>query len=197
MASKIRVSEIVVPGKAATSFAGKRLLNNWWNEVRSSRRFELWLIPKCYLYVGTHKRFAPNIFVHSLITSQIGFLLRQRVLQEFEILAEAVQRRPRGAKENSVLRRLTREEFKRLRATGVISYPEAIAVIVVPPLNRNPVTKERPVPTSSLDNSMPKEQDQIVPSRPPLPLSTMLPLNEPDDLDDVDYDLPYNARAKI
>lgn len=47
----------------------------------------------------------------------------------------------------TILRRLTRFEFKALRETGIIPYPDAVAVLVVPPVNRDPTTKLRPRPS--------------------------------------------------
>lgn len=47
----------------------------------------------------------------------------------------------------TILRRLTRSEFKTLRETGIIPYPGAVAVLVVPPVNRDPKTKRRPRPS--------------------------------------------------
>ena len=74
----------------------------------------------------------------------VEHLLRLRVLQELEMLADRLQTHPRMAEDVPVLRRLTRAEFKAIRTSGLITHRGAIAVLVVPPLNKDPVSKERP-----------------------------------------------------
>jgi len=44
----------------------------------------------------------------------------------------------------TLIRRLTRAEWKSIKSTGVIPYGNAVAVVVAPPLNRDPTTKMRP-----------------------------------------------------
>ena len=98
---------------------------------------------------GIFKRISSHLHVPSRLEEQIGHLLRVRVLQELEFLADQLQARPLGAKNHPVLRRLTRREFQTIRATGVIGDDSAVAVIIVPPLNRDPATRQRPLPSSS------------------------------------------------
>ena len=74
----------------------------------------------------------------------VEHLLRLRVLQELEMLAHRLQTHPHMAEDVPVLRRLTRAEFKTIRTSGLITHRGAIAVLVVPPLNKDPVSKERP-----------------------------------------------------
>lgn len=97
-------------------------------------------------------RYGANIFFSKHLCSHISYLLRLRVLQELEVLTDALKRN-RGRIEfgadadPTILRRLTRSEFKILRETGIIPYPDAVAVLVVPPVNRDPRTKLRPRPS--------------------------------------------------
>lgn len=83
------------------------------------------------------------------LCSHIGYLLRLRILQELEVLTGALKRNS-GRHEfdcdtdPAILRRLTRSEFKTLRETGAIPYSGAVAILVVPPVNRDPKTKLRP-----------------------------------------------------
>ena len=48
-----------------------------------------------------------------------------------------------------------------MKETGVIPYEDAVALIVVPPLNRDPVTKERPTPSSSPERPPPEREVKI------------------------------------
>jgi hypothetical protein len=123
---------------------------------------------------GISKRISPNLRVPSRLAEQIGHLLRVRVLQELEFLADQLPTRPLGAKDHPVLRRLTRRELQMIRATGVIEDDSAVAVIIVPPLNRDPATKQRPLPSSSpalVDEEIP--QKLASPKRSVLPISTL------------------------
>lgn len=143
------------------------------------------------LRVGYYKRLAPNLNIHGLLGDQIGHLLRLRVLQELELLADRLQTRPPLSKGNSTLiRKLTREEWKSIKTTKIIPFLNAIAVIVAPPLNRNPITKARPSPTMDLLG-----QEESTPGRhPPPPLSILRPVAQADhSLCDLDYFLPVST----
>jgi hypothetical protein len=71
----------------------------------------------------------------SSLPDYIGHLLRLRILQELELLAERLQARPQGAGESPLLRRLTWKEFSAIRAGKPLEDQDAVVVIVVPPLN--------------------------------------------------------------
>ena len=116
----------------------------------------------------------------------VGHLLRLRILQELELLVERLQARPpHGAEEAPLLRRLTWKEFSAVRAgREPLQDPDAVAILVVPPLNRDPTTKTRPAPTTSpLPEPEPEPETPLplaLEERPrttndgrPLPLSTM------------------------
>lgn len=112
------------------------------------------------------------------ILDQVSHLLRVRVLQEIELLADRLLCRPRGSQENPILRKLTRAEFKDFRNTGVLPSKNAVAVLVVPPLNRDPVTKQRPEPSNSM---LPVEEEPLkAPRRPAPPVSTLHPAQPAD-----------------
>jgi hypothetical protein len=118
--------------------------------------------------------------MHSLLAHQIGHLLRVRVLQELELLADRLKHHPRGSEDATLIRRLTRAEWKSIKATGIIPYENAVAVVVVPPLNRNPITKTRPEP--SIDAGASEEDtttSQTAKHRPLPPLSTLYPTAKP------------------
>jgi hypothetical protein len=72
-----------------------------------------------------------------------------RILQELELLAERLRARPQGAEESPLLRRLTWREFSAIRAGKPFQDQDAVAILVVPPLNRDPITKKRPTPNTS------------------------------------------------
>ncbi|KZV69844.1 hypothetical protein PENSPDRAFT_464775 [Peniophora sp. CONT] len=78
------------------------------------------------------------------VIAQIGHLLRLRILQEVELLTARIQARPQAACETSLVRRLSRAELSALRATGALPYEDAAAVLILPPLNKDPETKSRP-----------------------------------------------------
>jgi hypothetical protein len=146
--------------------------------------------------------------MHSLLASHVGHLLRVRVLQELELLADRLQTRPQGSEDSTLIRRLTRAEWKSFKSTGIIPYENAVAVLVVPPLNRDPLTKKRPepyvdadpikqdvatytpLPTGQSKASVDIELDQPTPARPSPPLSTLHPVAEPSDHNDLPDYLP-------
>jgi hypothetical protein len=113
----------------------------------------------------------------------ISHLLRLRILQELELLALRLQVRPQGAEESPLLRRLTWNEFSAVRAGKPLEDPDAVAVLVVPPLNRDPTTKARPVPnTSPLPPTLPSvEVRPMTRNGDLLPLSTMCHAGLPKD----------------
>lgn len=113
----------------------------------------------------------------STLPAYIGHLLRLRILQELELLIERMQASPQGAKESPLLRRLSWKEFSAVRTGKPLQDQDAVAILVVPPLNRDPATKMRPVPsTSPLPPEPPSEKEGQSTSTHqgnPLPLSTM------------------------
>ena len=94
--------------------------------------------------------------VHSLLAAQIGHQLRLKVLQQLEILAESLRCTPQGSCENLVLRRFTRSEWAEIKTTGRITQPGAVAVLVVPPLNKR---------TALEDSQM---SSRVLPTLPPV-----------------------------
>ncbi|KAF4602264.1 hypothetical protein EYR40_005469 [Pleurotus pulmonarius] len=95
----------------------------------------------------SYRQILPKVPVHSLLISQTEHLLRVRILQEFALLSERLQSNPRTAYSPMVLRRLTRTEWESVKASGTVAWPDAVAIIVLPPLNRDPLTKKRPNPS--------------------------------------------------
>jgi hypothetical protein len=125
---------------------------------------------------AAYKRIGHHLSVHAHFAEHIAHLLRVRVLQELELLGDKMESllgRPGALYRSRIIWRLTRHEFKSIRASGVIPYPNALAVLVVPPLNRDPVSKTRP--EGSMSASPLVECEQPTPVNPPLPLSTLHP----------------------
>ncbi|KAG5637014.1 hypothetical protein H0H81_006114 [Sphagnurus paluster] len=130
-------------------------------------------------YGGSKRRAGTNIY--PLLADHIAHLLRLRVLQELELLADKLQtllNKPKQLqpKLNSrVIRRLTRAEWNNLRTEGIVPYPNAIAIIVLPPLRKDPITKQPPKPSMS---AAPLVPDPATPKPRPfsLPLCTMHPV---------------------
>jgi hypothetical protein len=113
----------------------------------------------------------------SSLPEYIGHLLRLRILQELELLAGRLQARPQCAAESPLLRRLTWKELSGIRAGKPVQDQDAVAILLVPPLNRDPATKKRLLPNASpLPEPLPEQ-----PTRDPLPLSTMCHALSPED----------------
>lgn len=121
-----------------------------------------------YHHQGSYKRFAPLVRMSSRFAQHVGHLLRVRVLQELELLAEQLRNHSKTSS-GCVLRKLTRAEFQLIRETGTIPYPDAAAIIVVPPINRDPVTKMRPAPSKDTTFDPQILAESPAPKRPSLP----------------------------
>ena len=100
-------------------------------------------------------------------------MLRVRILQELHVLLQSMRRRPHDS-EAYLLRRLTRAEWGALKKSGTIPQEDAIAVIVVPPIKGDPVTRTQPEPSMS---SLPPTEPAPTKTGPrPLPaVSTLMP----------------------
>lgn len=125
------------------------------------------------------RRVTANPHLHSLVVKQISHLLRVRILQELQLLAEQMQHWSTRLPVPPILRRLTREEFKDVKNTGTIPYPNAVALLVVPPLKPDPQSKKK-VEASMSALPLTEEAEKIPPGvqdRPSLPLSTLYPLS--------------------
>ncbi|KAI0068927.1 hypothetical protein BV25DRAFT_1817850 [Artomyces pyxidatus] len=98
---------------------------------------------------GRYQRIIPNLTLPPMLPQYIDHILRLRVIQELEILVDQLQTRPQNSKDAPLLRRLTRAEFTLLCERHVLPDRDALAVLVVPPPNKDPVTKQRPAPNTS------------------------------------------------
>ncbi|KAL1761505.1 hypothetical protein FB107DRAFT_286136 [Schizophyllum commune] len=116
--------------------------------------------------------------VSPVLLDQTLHLLRVRVLQELEVLRLALERdhpKRREGCTSPIVRRLTRAEFVHIREFDTIPHPDAIAVLMCPPVNRNPSTRSRPA--GDMSASPPSEAGMTVkPARPPPPHSTLHPV---------------------
>jgi hypothetical protein len=123
---------------------------------------------------ATYRRIGHSLSTHALFAEQTAHLLRLRVLQELELLADKMEwliGKPRAVYNTKIIRRLTLREWKSIQETGVIPFRDAIAILVVPPLNRDPVTKQRP--EGSMSAAPLAQHERPTPLAPPLPLSTL------------------------
>ncbi|KAG7097125.1 hypothetical protein E1B28_004503 [Marasmius oreades] len=113
-----------------------------------------------------HQRFGTE--VHAFLGEQIRHLLRLRVLQELQLVYEQLRFRPRKMANQTLIRRLTRSEWKELQSSGVALIENAIAILVVPPVNRDHITKARPEPSmaSSPPSNVSSNRTQDATSRP-------------------------------
>ncbi|KAI0787095.1 hypothetical protein BC629DRAFT_1593623 [Irpex lacteus] len=100
-----------------------------------------------------------NLPADSLLAQHVGSVLRTRVIQELEILGEQLRCRPVHSQEVPVLRRLRRSELRQIKQDGILSLEGAVAVIIIPPLNKNPASKERPEPSTSAPPTISSSRD--------------------------------------
>lgn len=125
---------------------------------------------------GSYRRLSSNMVMHSWLERHIAHILRLRVLQELHVLEERLRAHPEGAQEAPLLRRLTRAEWGQMKSSGVLPCENAIAVLVVPQLNRSVTTKRRPEPSMSAVPPMAEESSANM--RSSLPISTVLRTTE-------------------
>ncbi|KAJ7068131.1 hypothetical protein C8F01DRAFT_1334653 [Mycena amicta] len=98
------------------------------------------------------------------LMEQISHQLRLRVLQEVFLLAKALRINSDASLSHPpIIRRLRRMEWTQLRESGILPYPGALAVVVLPPVNRDPETKKREYTHDALSPLPPAETK----SRPP------------------------------
>ncbi|KAJ7095241.1 hypothetical protein B0H15DRAFT_828654 [Mycena belliarum] len=129
---------------------------------------------------GKYKRHGASM--HARLPEQIAHLLRLRVLQELQLIAKQLEMlyRTRTGPASSrppVVNRLTRAEWDTLRTTGVLPHSGALAVLVVPPVNRDPITRQRPPAVGAMGGAplVDASQPHIPPSpkRPSPPLCVL------------------------
>jgi hypothetical protein len=133
--------------------------------------------------------------VPPLLSLRIGYQLRLRVLQELELLTKRLAMKALDDPAATVLRRLTRSEWKIVLRTGTIPYRDAVAVIVVPPVNKHPETKEKPQASAQLDvtDIVQDDADSLTNSeRPRPPLSVLHPVSR-----DQSHPLLPNAQTPL
>lgn len=119
-----------------------------------------------------------TVVANAKLGDQVLHLLRLRVLQELERLAVHMQYtiiRDDVEDSGPIIRRLTADEFSAIENSGTIPYQNALAIVVVPPLEKDPVTGEFPRASMS-----PMPFSEGTDSSPPLgitlpPLSVLLP----------------------
>ncbi|KAI0347361.1 hypothetical protein BDW22DRAFT_521946 [Trametopsis cervina] len=134
-----------------------------------------------------HRRYLNDIApTGSLLIQHIGHVLRVRVLQEIELLTGRLQARPLLAESRPVIRRLRRSEWMDIKNEGIINHEGAVAVLVIPPLNRNKETKERPAPSSS---SLPAEERPVEGNKS-FPISVLHPSRQLETGEDTSGFLP-------
>ncbi|KAF9509858.1 hypothetical protein BS47DRAFT_1348673 [Hydnum rufescens UP504] len=124
---------------------------------------------------GQHKRIHFKAEVHSLLISQVDHLLRIRILQELELLAERIQNKRQGAGAAPIIRRLTRDEWIALKTVNVLPPDSSsIAVLVVPAVQKSRFDS----PSASIAQSQTLDEALAEPS-PDSPSSSLPPPNPP------------------
>lgn len=97
------------------------------------------------------RKISQNLTVAPLLSVRISHQLRLRVLQELELLTKRLAASPLDDPAATVFRRLTRSEWNVVRQTNSIPHKDAVALMVVPPVNQNPETKEKAQFSAQLD----------------------------------------------
>jgi len=128
---------------------------------------------------GSFKRISPHVIYSPRLPDYIAHLLRLRVLQEFELLAERLEYKVKTLKHPKVystviLRRLSRAEWGLMRSSGLIPYQNALAVLILPPVNKDVVTRTRP--KGSMSVALTEVDDQKKPAA--RPLSVLMPASQ-------------------
>ncbi|KAI1796246.1 hypothetical protein LXA43DRAFT_659735 [Ganoderma leucocontextum] len=184
----IRMSPAIIPGDTTkTTFLPSGIEHPAFRPFRGGKSKYLlcWKpVLERALKTGAYRRFTPEsssqMTMHPLVIDQVSHSLRVRVLHELHLLARQL-RRVQQPMVPPVVRRLTRAEWSEIKSTGVVPFKNAVAVLVVPPPNRDPETKQRPVPNYS---SIPVEGDRY--DSTPLVLSEMHPTAPQEDWELVD-----------
>ncbi|KAM5534275.1 hypothetical protein V8D89_012003 [Ganoderma adspersum] len=184
----IRMAPAIIPGDTIkTAFLPSGIEHPSFRRFRGgkSRYLLCWKpILERALKTGVYRRFRPEqsseMTMHPLVIEQVSHALRVRVLHELQLLARQL-RRLQGPMVPPLVRRLTREEWNEIKTTGVVPFKNAVAVLVVPPPNRDPKTKQRPVPNYS---SIPVEGDRF--DSTPHALSKMCSTAQQEDWEFVD-----------
>ncbi|KAG6855003.1 hypothetical protein C0991_005932 [Blastosporella zonata] len=115
---------------------------------------------------STKRRAAHSVQAHPFLADHVAHLLRLRVLQELELLADHLDASNSKSKSKPrLLRRLTLSEWRIIVETGTIPHPGALAVLVVPPLQKDRITRLRPMPNMS---AAPPPPDTLPPPKNPV-----------------------------
>ena len=132
---------------------------------------------------GQHKRIHSKAEVHALLFAQIDHLLRVRILQELELLAERVQNKQKGASEAPVIRRLTRGEWITLKTDGILPLDlSAMAIFVVPAVQKSLLQSSSAATDQSQTSNEAAEKPSLdsssssLPPRQVLPIASLRPL---------------------
>lgn len=91
---------------------------------------------KIHVHSGKLKRIPFSVKSHSLLSEQLGYQLRNRVLQELDLLADRLRCTPSKSRETIVVRKLTRSEWNDIKSSGWLSHPGAVAILIVPPVQK-------------------------------------------------------------
>lgn len=153
-----------------TFCAGEQLCNSFTKRVRA-----FWFLNRTHIHcssAGSWKGLTLGAAPHAKLVEQTQHLLRVRVLQEVQLILERVgQAAGKKSNRTPLLRRLTREEFASVKSQGHIPFENALAILVLPPVNRDSFSREDHLTAMS---PLP------LPDAPPtgmasFPLSTLLP----------------------
>ncbi|KAJ7507568.1 hypothetical protein B0H11DRAFT_130366 [Mycena galericulata] len=160
-----------LPGRPAASPKSRRVKAGRGIYLNCSREWLALLLKR-----GKYKRFGA---APTRLGEQIAHLLRLRVLQELQLIAKQLEalyntRTGPAPARTPLLRRLTRAEWGEFRTSGIIPHPGALAVLVVPPVNRDPTTKQRPSAAGAMSAAPPVDASQ--PHPPPAPKRELPPL---------------------
>ncbi|KAF8192607.1 hypothetical protein BJ912DRAFT_877553 [Pholiota molesta] len=118
---------------------------------------------------GFHNPASPGAVTTPRVQEHVAHLLRLRVLQEFELLAENLEKIVRSRKNygssDAILRRLTHDEWELVKSTGSLPYNNVAAVLVVPSVDVDLVTQEQ-LPSNM--SALPPDDEEYATDCPPI-----------------------------
>lgn len=113
------------------------------------------------------------------LPDQVAHLLRLRILQELERLVGQVQCWGHSSSDDpspaTIIRRLTQKELEVVEASGTVPFDDAVAVLVMPPMEAAPVAKTdlRAAMSAMPPEEMPGDAPSSTISQP---ISTLMPI---------------------
>ena len=102
------------------------------------------------------------------------------------MLASRLKAAPHSFAKETILRRLTRTEWTEIKESGTIHWRDAACVIVVPPVNRDPTTKQRAQPSLNELPLTEERKEATIKNKKELAQLLVVPSPLPQNIDSMD-----------